>query len=121
MVKAKKKLHIQIYKRGKSFIHLLGIDKKETKGGYKTFFRSLDTESEEYSASLMIKLNNRYDLEKIINELKIMEKLREYENNLSFESLDIIEKEKPKTRENYLIFQCQLYDSDLKKYKEKKI
>jgi hypothetical protein len=118
-----KNYSLQIYNTGKAFIHLKKNDPQYTKGGYKSFSRSIEFDTLKLYAVLTFPLDSESHLEKAKNELMVMDVVNRISKyNLPYLNYDITYGKKDGIYINKLSFITELYDKDLKKFsKEQKL
>lgn len=104
---------VQIYSNGRVYILFDDQDPKAVKGGYKFFSRCLDIDDGVMYATLVTPISGKRSVDKMIKELLIMEDMKLFNNNLSYENFDVFTTLESKRPVNKLIMQTVLYDHDL--------
>lgn len=112
---------IQIYKSGSFYIHFKKKDPKRTKGGYKTFSRSLRVNDMKLYANLTLDMTTARNINKLKHELTVMHNMKRQSYHLSYKDYSLYQSNSSKGKKLKGIIQTKLFDSDLSSFTKKEV
>ena len=110
---------IQFFHHKQIYIHFNQFDPLSKKGGYKTFYRSIDYNSEEIFASLESVLSNKRHSATVLKELKLLHNLRLNPHILFLKDAGVFATQDRKETINKFMYHTELFDADLSLFYKK--